>query len=366
MADITKEKTKTNININYKALMYNMPPVTGLLFEGHTFNTYVLSDDKSHVVVPENNFLYTNTSLIKCCFSNNKGEVQYVVAAPEKPIEIELDTQDVHELENRAMDIANSALEKLEEKLILITNIHIFVSSAEIDILDQSSNEHHNVGLFLNKPMVFRDEWARSNRKIEKRLKQNINWQLFEELQKRKECERYNRAYQCYIKSFTESNPETAFCMLITSLDVLFGNRKNINQRIAKYTSILLCEPASLNDNRKTLKEYYKKRSDYVHSANNRITSEDEWHLREFVRKVMLMTFLIWNEAEIRNVSQFYNLLDDIYNQPDLYAKRIMTSYMYAGLLKEQESSKEDITKKDIAEQVKIIQKIIGEAFSSI
>lgn len=351
---------ESRFSINYRALLYNMPLVESLKFAGHIFNSVKLPDDISHITVPENNLLYMNGSFLNCCIIAANGRASYVVATPEQPIEVYTD----FDIETAAEERVKCELEKLEEKLVLITNFHICFTAVVIEIYTDEGNTKV-IGHYFNRVTSNRMEWLEKGKLIEKRLVFDINWKEFEAFVMRKESERYQRALTYYIGSFSESSYKTSFCMLITSLDALFGNGEKIKQRIAKYTSILLCEPGKIGEYRTQLKTFYKKRSDYVHGKRDNITKEEEWILREYVRKILISIFLMWDETKINSFKEFYKLLDNIEAKPSLYVEKAVASYTFVRLMKEHEKTDEGVIQIGAERQTEIVKRILNESLMS-
>jgi len=139
------------------------------------------------------------------------------------------------------------------------------------------------------------------------------------------------------IHSFDIVDKSCAFCMLCSALDAITGNNKNrlTKKRMAKYSSILFCQPKKLTENKKRIEDYYKKRSDFVHGRKNKITFHDEVSLREFVNLFLLSYYLIHVELNIKYEYQMLQKLDDICNNHELYTKLIPCSYSYLSTLNE-------------------------------
>lgn len=160
-----------------------------------------------------------------------------------------------------------------------------------------------------------------------------------------KNHEQYRRAFDYYIQSFYEFDHSISFCILCTAIDAITGksNANQTKERLAKYSSVLFCNPLEINDIKEQMKHFYKLRSDFIHGKINQIEVKDEICLREYVRLFLLSYFHFWLEMDIKNEQQMLQKLDDIYNDHSLYIKYAPASYSFISLLREHESQSEGI-----------------------
>jgi hypothetical protein len=100
-------------------------------------------------------------------------------------------------------------------------------------------------------------------------------------------------------------------------LDAVTGSRSHTNEtskRMAKYVSILFCQPLEVSRNEEVIKKMYDMRSEYVHGRGLEISANDEIALREYVRKFLVAFYFFYCDLKIKAETQIYQKLNSIYS----------------------------------------------------
>lgn len=164
---------------------------------------------------------------------------------------------------------------------------------------------------------------------IKRRLRINISSKSIVDIENKND--RYKRAINFYNNSFLISDIGVQFTLLFSSIEALFNlNGKNIKKTISKYTSkILFLDTVKENLYYKKIKDFYNKRSKYIHgNISPVITNEDMFDLREIVREILLIYWYLSLTLKIPNAKDMLLYLDNhnhanIGLQPQIFIKSL-------------------------------------------
>lgn len=356
----------TQYHIQYESLVYNFPIAEQYQLLEHTFRVHQLSPEEGERLVPAEKPLMLNHAFVSCCYPGAGDVTKYVSLSNDSALVMELeDPQSASSME-KVMDEVERIVSRIERYMLFMTNMHIFFPVISIVVSDMNGNRIASSVQCADKPTVFR-KWKLEYEKISlsKRTGMHLHYELFEEfLSQRK---RYAQAYDYYIQSFFETNRASSFCMLCAALDAITGKRDSgmTKKRLAKYSSVLFCNPLYAGLEEEKMRGYYKLRSKFVHGKGSSITEEDEFSLREYVRKFLLTYYLFWQELDVEKEGELIAQLDRIYDNHSLYWELVPASYSAMAFLEEHENREEGVFGLPVQEKHRIlIKKILETVFT--
>ncbi len=358
------------IHIVYEALVYNFPVCDGYEFEEHSFIrsnvTKEIEQKLNSLQLP----LLANPTFLACITNTVESGQQFMVMKNKNSIPYNLiDADGVSKSAAFKYTIAN--IIRLERHLLLNLNFPVFFPVIWIKLVSEKGRTIENYVQLRNVPIFSPGgKWAShlSFLDINKRLNFKIKMDSFENFLSNKNRTRFKSSCEYYIRSFYETSHETAFCSLISSIDAITGSRSKerlTKARLAKYSSILLCEPSRMGHNESNLKLFYKLRSEFVHGKGSRISVTDEFVLREYVRIFLIAYYFFWQELKVKNEPQMLQILDQIYDNHELYVKMAPSSYSFISAMRKHESGYETIFGTSIEEQKRSASRILMEPFVS-
>lgn len=350
-----------NYNIKYEALAYNLPFRDGATVLDHIVKINYISKTDEDLICNNKNHIFSNPVFLSCILTDENNKSFYTTVQSNITISTEKATEEV------IIDAVREKIHSLNKYLFLITNIHIFFPVISIDVNIESTSEKFSFISFDNQPYITRD-WLWFNKKIDikRRMEFNFDFELFKDFINDKKHNRFNKAFQYYIDAFSEKNHAMSFCLLCSSIDAITGKGSKLTkERLSKYSSILFCEPTKITEYKNKMKEFYKLRSDYIHGKGSEIAKEDEFELREYVRKFLISYYLFWKNMNIKNEPQMLQKLDDIYNDPKLYMQYAPSAYMFISLMNEHEQRNDGILNIDMNLKGLLAFSKIFEALSS-
>lgn len=181
----------------------------------------------------------------------------------------------------------------LEKKMRLVFNLRIIFPIYKVFIFDENENQityiinykdfPANIGLFQFDTETF-----------EKNSHFNFNLKSIKLLEKKNI--RFSRAMDLFTHSFDPSNVSLRFLMLFSTLESLFITSKtDVTKNLAICVSKILLYDNTYEEEKiyQRIKELYKFRSKYVHGKNTEITVELEKELRNYVRQVLIIYWMI-------------------------------------------------------------------------
>lgn len=351
--------------VKYEGLLYNMPESHNFKFIGHEFTTYIVKEEIAKGTIKENDLIRSNYEFMSCCNCYQDGHTSYVTIKNMEPIILNDVGDSREELNQVVMDMVQKKLYEVEEFLLFVSNVHIFIVNAKVSVESEDKKEKYELGVYRNHPMK-KWEWEASLEGInlERRFGFNIDKERFDEFRQKQNVIKYNRAFEYYIKSFYEYDYSVGFCLLCSALDAITGNSSgnDTKKRLAKYSCVLLCMPMQMIEIRKKMRHFYKLRSEFMHGRGNRIKKQNEIELREFVRRFLIAYYLFWMELDIKNEQQMLQKLDEIYGNPKLYIEKVPASYNFMKLGELHEKTDRGIFGMDTNLKEQLVQAINVEA----
>lgn len=330
--------------INYEAVVYNIPVCKGLEICQHIFSAEPVTTTDIKERAFDYDIFKINPIFLSCCIQDENGHIKYVVAKNIKPIKWECVNAVEDEIYENTKKIVIEKIKDMEHYLIFKTNLHIFFPIVKIYINTEQGKPLKPISYIDPCPIIKnKDRWRWYTEKINigYRLRFNLDEKMFNNFLFDKKHARFNRSFNYYLHAFRESDYETAFCFLCTAIDAITGCSKSgqTTERFAKYSSVLFCRPLQINDMKTKMRSLYAKRSTFIHGKRNDITINDELELREIVRKFLLNYYLFWMEMDIKNEEQMLQKLDEIYSMPKLYMKYVPAEYSFIRVMDEEKIS---------------------------
>ena len=342
--------------IKYEVLVYNLPELNNFVFLEHEFITNMLDETNANEFDSVNLFLNNNTIFASCCFQYGDGHQSYITMKNIKPLEVFIDKNEANdgELDDKIKSIVTEKVYDVEKYLIFTTNLHIFFPMIKYTVYSSDEEQIYEGLTSTYRPIWFRKWlWFNEGISLEKRLTIKIDKTYFDKFINKKNHTRYKRAFDYYIRSFFEYEHSTAFCLLCASLDAITGksDSNETKKRLAKYTSVLLCEPLKMNEINEELKKFYKLRSNFVHGKGDKIKVEDEIKLREMVRRFLMAYRLFWGEMGVKREQQMLQKIDEIYANPKLYNEYCRSAYTFMRLSYDSEDSNRNFENMNLAQK---------------
>ena len=357
--------------VNYEALVYNMPACENLEILEHVFVTNLVTKEMENLIAPHKELLKANHTFCSCCVNDENNNNVYITVKNKKSLELLIEETGDEKVYRKITDIVRDKIEEIEQYLIFMTNLHIFLPVVQISICLSDKDKNHLCGYISNRPMPFRKwTWIAENINIQRRLNYHLDKRFFDEFRTHKKHTRYKLAFDYYIRSFFEFDHSSAFCLLCSAIDAITGKQGKAKERLAKYSSVLLCTPLEMKQLQKKMQFFYKLRSNFTHGKGSKITNHDEIELREYVRKFLMSYFLFWQEMDVKNEQQMLQKLDEIYLDHSLYLKYAVASYTFMTMIEEHENQPDGIfgmsmQHKYVIAQTKMLEALISPTNSN-
>ena len=359
---------KQKLFIEYEALAYNLPECGSFEFLDHTFVANRVTQEIAHKITSDNDMLKANILFKNCCLPYHDGHLSYVTAKNKAILEVEVEINKESDLHNLVEKMVKEKMDAMEEHLIFITNVHIFFPIVKINIRSDDNVLFREYGYYNVRPMPFR-KWTHVTEGIDlmRRLHFHIDKEAFDRFRFHKNHTRYNRAFNYYIRAFHQYDHASSFCLLCSALDAITGcsDATDTKERLAKYSSILFCNPLQMEQQKEKMRYFYKIRSTFVHGKGCEIKLQDEIELREYVRKFLIAYFLFWQEMNIKNEPQMLQKLDQINADPSLYIKYAPGAYGFIRLSEEHEKRAEGVVHMDMDEKKEMLMDKMQEALTA-
>ena len=312
--------------------------------------------------------LLANPTFYSCIINTKESGPQYIVMKNTQPVHVSEETID----KSAAFEAVIRSIEEVEKYLLFILNFPVFFPAIWAKtVAEQGKPSENYLWLRNNIPIQSHGgKWTShlTYLDLNKRLNFVLRKDNLDAFLGRKNFVRFKHAYEYFIRSFCETTHESSFCTLISAIDAITGSRSKSSltkSRLAKYSSVLLCEPLRIVENEKNLQLLYKLRSDYVHGKGSKIRLEDEFILREYVRAFLIAYFLFVQELKAVNEPQMLQTLDQIYDDHSVYIKRAPAAYMFISSMRKHESGYEKMFDTALEEQKRIAQRILMEPMVS-
>ncbi len=306
-----------------KILINGLFPLINYIIDGYTEKTGKM-DEKKINVKDEDYLFYTGGYLINSSYAVEEKEgIYYEYFENDELFEIEVSDdiyKDKYKLSKYLLQEIDTKVRLLERKIRLITNLRISLPIFRATIFDENKEYITSVGLIANEISHF--SISSYDEKLKEILTTRLNMRISNDtlLNLENKNNRYKRAFRFYNSSFVPDDCDIRFTLLFSSLESLFNlNGKHVKNTIAEYSSkiLFLSSEDELETNNRLL-DFYKKRSEFIHGNNPpQITFEEEFELREIVRKVLLIYWHISTCQGIYNPALIKKYLD-ITNQDNL------------------------------------------------
>ncbi len=319
----------SEFKIYFEALAYNLPIIQTYTIDGYILLPVEVSENIAEKVLPPKEPLQFNWSFARCFYQNHKGKTTYTKVRNKDPIIYECEDLWSETEQNNVQKIVDNKIERFNNMLLLITNMHIFFPTVKTMVLSKSGER---VCEFVKSDTCVNfGNWKEERKRvgIGDRIKLHLDELTFYDFIEDKNLTRYKNALKYYISSFGESKKEMAFCLHCAAIDAITSTSKSgtTKKRMAKYTSVLLCLPEESTEIEERLGYYYKLRSGFVHGKWPQITEEQEFDLRECVRKFLIAYYIFWLVLGVKTEEQFLQKLDAIYENHALYVTEASVAY---------------------------------------
>lgn len=262
---------------------------------------------------------YTSGHLSSSVYSpKEKDEVFYEYFENDELFELDVDEEkfeDTYKLQKFYLNTILEKVNRLELKLRLITNLNIGLPMFKVTIYDKNKNILTYVGYSVaqSSNLMICDYNDEQKELLGNRLRINISDESLVELEEKNN--RFKRALSFYNNSFIPNDKYIRFILLFSSLESLFNlneEDKKISTQISKYTSkIQFLSTKECRSMKNKIIDYYKIRSAYIHGNEPiSITDENEFDLREIVRKVLIIYWYISLGYRINSSEEMEQFLD--------------------------------------------------------
>ncbi len=334
-----------NYQINYEALVFNFPITQKAEYPEHSFYVNKLTKVEEQKLLPDNNGFFANWTFLSCCFDVPGSGSTYVTLKNNSPIPYK--SADIMSIttQKEIAGIVAQEINEFNKTIILETNLHIFFPVMQIKVYSDSNQLVFSFATASHGKIIPGCEYENKYISLKKRSHYHLNQKAFFNFLRESNHVRYKNAFDYYIRSFHETSPEIAFCLLCSAIDAITGIGKSgfTKERLAKYCAVLLCKPAKSGELKKRIKKLYQVRSNFVHGKNNTITESDEIELREIVRKFLISYFLFSQELGAKSEKQLLSILDSIQKDSSLYIKKAPASFSAITFLNEDDAHTESI-----------------------
>lgn len=315
------------ISLEVSFLVQGLFPVKNYEIDNFKLQTNTIDQDLLEPIFKEK-LIYVPIHLINSSYQVKGKKDSTFLTLTNKNYIFETEENQIDLNEREVIKLAQDNLnlldikDNLEKELKLITNINIVLpmgivkySSSDEDVGNISfgmiTKNSSNQNIF-----DYTDELKEL---LSHRLSRGISIKSLYDLGENNS--RFKRALTFYYDSFVPNDRNVRFILLFSSLEALFNlDRKEVTEKIASSTSkiLFITEEEEEKEIYKKIKEYYNKRSFYIHGNNPKeITSEDEFYLRECVRKVILIYWQISLNENIRDPKKIISFVQKN-NKPDL------------------------------------------------
>ena len=338
------------IYIKYKILLNGFNPTEECNIDG--FNLKRGFFDKSlfdFEYKPLESSVFTNMNLYLYSCITNTEKLTYNYFESEDFVQYEVSNKiNKHNITSVLTKYPNiiERVNDLEKKIRLVFNIPVLFQNITIEFYDENkefinlaqSNKHISFWNRLTYNLPADEFYNNSRFNMNYKFTKNTNNKHFE------------RALEIYNQSFESDNRQIRYILIFGALEAIFNlDTKEVTKKLAKYSAKLLSE--SNNEDyekiKTDIKQLYNKRCKYIHGSNiNCISDEDEKQLRRYVRKIILIYWMIIMVLE-RTAKQILEYLDSD-NEIDLQIKLFISALNASNFTEQQEKG------------IKLIEKELG------
>lgn len=336
----------SKVKLEYEILISGIYPFTGD-FEKCGFTiTKNKVDEKLFNNIVKESVIYLSPFFGICQYPDETGTPVYLTFRKEKFIDI--DYRDVKEYDvnytNKFIESLNifDSIETLEKTMVLEVNNDIKFPIKMVKVFDLDGNLITMTADFikLNVPSLISNDEAQVlevMKRQDNRLNFVISYDKVEELSENNKY--FKNALSMYHSSFTVSDHQVGFTLLVIALEALLGlgtyekiekcekcnqDKHKITNTISQNVSLILMDQDNTIKNR--MKKLYGVRSNYVHRGKE-IAKQDEQEIQEYVRKVLLM---YWFISMYKSIYEHKSIIAEI--QSSKYKEEPIYKHFITGL----------------------------------
>ena len=302
------------ISLKVKILVQGMVPIEQFDIHQYVLNKNELQRDL--VEENEDDFFFIPLHLIKAVMQESASKKAYFLTLDKENLDIYIPEKILEDKERLNSFLTEEVVKivlSLERELKIITNMDICLPIVYL----KGNGEKYN----FVKPFGFSNSTTSNiqahdftddmKKLLGLRLSKGISIDSLGEVGEKNP--RFERALDFYYDSFISSNIATRFTLLFASLESLFNlNGKMISSTVSKYTTNILFLEKDKEDNIfSKMKNYYSRRSFYIHgNTMKEISGELEFDLREIVRKVLLIYWCISLNEKINDPTEMLSFIE--------------------------------------------------------
>lgn len=318
------------IYVKYKILVNGFCPLNEFKLDGFTLLTSNFDEEIFHKECDPNKEgidLNLNYYLYSCVTSYETKSYRYF--ASDDFFELNVSNKVVVNVKNarKYLEKENEVLNRVKDfemKLRLIFNVPLLFQVIAIEFYDE--NKEYCCTMLGNKQMSL---WNRLDYPIsQEEISNNSRFGFDLNAMKNVDNECFKRALEFYDDSFESDKISIRFILIFSCLESIFNlDSEEITSKLSRYTAKLLSEgnKESYDEISTNITNLYKKRSKYVHGANNDIiTTDDELLLRRYARKILIIYWQIifYREKTSKQILEFLDGNEDF----DLMTKMMIAA----------------------------------------
>lgn len=305
------------INLKVSFLVQGLFPLEAFDIDGFNLQTRVINEEMVSNILKDNPF-YAPMSLIPAAFQEHGAKESKFLCLINENYILEINNKqnalDRKQITEYIQENLESIRGYLEKELKLITNIDINLPIAVAKAINIDEFGPVSVTLVNNNNSNINISQYTENLKnlLSRRLSRRISIKSLEELGLKNS--RFQRALEFYYSSFIPFNRSIRFVLLFSSLEALFNlESKNVTASVASSTSkILFVDEKKERKISYKIRDYYDRRSYYIHGNQPKeVTEEQEFDLREIVRKVILIYWQIASTQNLADPKQIVEFLNE-------------------------------------------------------
>lgn len=336
----------SKLRLEYEILVSGIYPFKGV-FEKNGFRIVENTiNEELFTTLTKESIVYFSPFIGMCCYPNSAGIPVYLTLQKEEEIEIDYSDKEEYDVDFTNYYINSLELfepvEVLEKTMVMEVNNDIKFPIKIVRVYDLEGNfvTFHADFMKLNVPSLLSNNQENVLEVIKKqnnRLNSGISYEKVTELARNNKF--FTNALSMYHASFSVSDHNVGFTLLVISLEALLGlgtyskpekckccgqSKYAITSTISQNVSIILMDQDGTIESR--IKKLYDVRSKFVHNGTE-VRKQDEQEMREYVRKVLLM---YWYVSVYQTTYNHKKIIKEIHSAE--YKENIMYQYFLTGL----------------------------------
>lgn len=336
----------SRLKLKYEILVSGIYPFEGI-FEKCGFKIVKNTiDEELFKSLSKESVIYLSPFIGTCCYPDNAGTLVYLTLQKEEVIEIEYGDKEEYDLDftNQYIESLNlfDAVDMIEKTMVLEVNNDIKFPIKLMKVYDFDGNIVTLLADFmkLNVPCLISNDQKQAMEVMTRqnnRLSSGIFYEKVAELADNNKF--FKNALSMYYSSFSVSDHNVGFTLLVISLESLLGlgtyskpekceccgqTKYAITSTISQNVSIILMDQNDTIKHR--IKKLYDARSKFVHKGKA-IEKHDEQEMQEYVRKVLLM---YWCVSMYKTTYKHEDIIKEI--QSAEYKENLMYQSFLTGL----------------------------------